>query len=384
MMRNQGTGLLSARRVRVAAGMAVFVLLSLLGAGSVRAAGPNLLTNGDFETGTTSGWSAVSAALSVASDAHSGSWAARAANNGASSFGLRTTSKPVTGGTAGAQYTANGFVRSDTPGKKVCIILTEYTSANKQVGQTRACKTTTTSWAALATVSRTLTASGNSLAMAVRETSAAASDSFETDDLSLVQESFSQTQVALWHMNETSGQMIDSGAAPANSGTLSSTGVTRGAAGVSGTGYSFTKGMVTVPDEASLSPGTANVTITLSASPTSLPTSGDFDMIRKGDSPSQMYKMEVLQSGALLCGFRGSASSSSVTSTATIAPNSGYHTLTCRKTTNQISATIDGSTTTKSINIGAISNTAPVVIGAHTGNFDFYKGLMDEVSLTFG
>jgi len=368
---------------RTAVVMTAVVLGSLLGSGAARAGGSNVLTNADFETGTTSGWSAVSGSLSVASDAHSGIWAARAANNGATTFGLRTTGRPVTGGTAGAQYTANGYLRSDTPGARVCIVLTEYTSSGGQVGQTRACVTSTGTWAPLATVIRALAGSGDSLALAVRETTAGAADSFEVDDLSLVQEAFGQTTVALWHMDETSGPMSDSGASPANQGTL--TNVVPGAVGINGsTSYSFTKGNVTVPDDASLSPGTANVSMSLWAAPTSLPVSGDFDMIRKGDSPAQMYKMEVLQSGALLCGFRGTAGSSTVTSTTKVSPNSGYHQLTCGKTTTGITATVDGVITSKSVNIGSISNTAPVLIGAHTGNFDYYRGLMDEVSVTCG
>jgi Concanavalin A-like lectin/glucanases superfamily len=352
---------------------------------SAGAAGPNLLVNGDFETGSTSGWSPVSATLSVASDAHTGNWAASAANNGASTFGLRTTSKPVTNAAAGAQYSANGWLRSDTPGKRVCLVFTEYTSSGSQVAQTKACVTSTSSWAPLATLTREIVNAGDSIALAVRETSAASGDSFEVDDLSMVQETFTPTTVALWHMDETSGPVADSGAAPANNGSLTATGVTRGAAGINGSSaYSFTKGYATVPTDASLNPGTANVNLSLWAAPTSLPTSGDFDMIRKGDSPAQMYKMEVLQSGALLCAFRGTAGSVTVTSATTIALNSGYHHLECVKTANQIKAIIDGNATAKAANIGSISNAAPVVIGAHMGGGDYYKGLIDETSITLG
>jgi len=362
----------------------MFASVMTICSGAVHAAGSNVLVNGDFETGTTSGWSPVSATLSVAGDAHGGQWAGRAANNGASTFGLRTSSRPVAGGSAGAQYTAAGFVRSDTPGMRVCTILTEYGTGGSQVGQTKACVTSTSTWAPLATATRSLLAAGDSLGLAVRETTAGATDSFEVDDLSLVQESFTQTAVAVWHMDDTSGPMVDSGALPANDGTL--TNVVQSAAGINGTSaYSFTKGYVTVPDEASLDPGTANVTLDLWAAPASLPTSGDFDMIRKGDSPSQQYKMEILQTGALLCGFRGSAGSVTVTSAAKVAPNTGFHEFVCTKSTTQITASIDGATTSKAANIGSIVNSAPVTIGAHTGGgSDYYKGRMDEVSVTLG
>jgi Concanavalin A-like lectin/glucanases superfamily len=352
---------------------------------SAAASGPNLLVNGDFESGSTSGWSPVSATLSVASDAHTGYWAGKAANTGATTFGFRTTSKPVTNAPSGAQYSAAGWVRSDTPGKKVCLVFTEYTSSGSQVAQTKACVTSTSSWAPLAILTREVVNAGDSIALAVRETSAVSGDSFEVDDLSMVQEAYTPTTVGLWHMDETSGSMVDSGAAPANNGSLTATGISRGAAGINGSSaYSFTKGYVTVPNEASLNPGTGDVNLSLWAAPTALPTSGDFDMIRKGDSPAQMYKMEVLQSGALLCGFRGTAGSVTVTSSATVAPNSGYHHLECIKTANQIQAVVDGAATVKSANIGSISNTAAVVIGAHTGGGDSYKGLIDETTITIG
>jgi hypothetical protein len=190
--------------------------------------------------------------------------------------------------------------------------------------------------------------------------------------------------VALWHMNETSGTtMHDSGDQPADDGTI--TNVTLGVPGVSGTGYGFTRGYVTVPNQNSLNPGTSNVTVTISANPSSLPTSGDFDVIRKGDSPGQQWKMEILQSGALACGFRGSIKSATVTSTKTIAANTGYHTLKCVKTTYQIKAIVDGSGTALNAKVGSISNSKAVTIGAHgSGTYDFFKGSLDEASITLG
>jgi len=95
--------------------------------------------------------------------------------------------------------------------------------------------------------------------------------------------------------------------------------------------------------------------------------------------------MTILQSGALFCQFHGSGHTVGATSTTLIAPNTGFHTISCVKTTSQVQAIVDGIITSKSGNVGAISNSAPVVIGAHTGgNNDFFKGGIDEVSLTFG
>lgn len=347
--------------------------------------GTNLLVNGDFEADTTTGWAAVGSVLSVASDAFAGNWAAKATNNVAATFGLRAVPRPVTNGTAGAQYTATGMVRSDTPGRSVCVFLTEYSSGGSQVRQTASCTKSQSGWTPLATATTSLTNGHDSLSMAVREKSAAAGDSFEVDNLNLFQESFTPSTVGLWTMNETSGAtMLDSGAPPANDGALSN--VTVGVPGVDGTtGYGFTRGYVSVPDDSSLNPGTADVTVSISADPSTLPSSGDYDVIRKGDSPAQQFKMEILQSGALACGFRGTSGAKEVISTTTLLPNTGYHTLKCVKTSTQIQAVVDGSATVLNASIGAISNTAPLSIGAHGGGtFDFYRGALDEATITIG
>ncbi|MEA2506230.1 MAG: hypothetical protein QOH48_848 [Actinomycetota bacterium] len=347
--------------------------------------GPNLLGNGTFEAGTTTGWTAVGSTLTVASDAFSGSWDGKAANNGVATFGLRAVPRPVTRGTAGAQYTASGMVRSDTPGGSVCIFLIEYSSGGSQVHQTSSCTKSQSSWSPLADNTVSLANADDSLSMVVREKNAAVDDSFEVDNLSLSQQTFTPTDVGLWTMNETSGgTMLDSGAAPANDGTLNN--VTLGVPGVDGsTGYGFTRGYVSVPDDPSLNPGSANVKVSISADPSSLPTSGDFDVMRKGDSPAQQIKMELLQSGALLCSFRGTSGSKEVSSTVTLLPNTGYHTLQCVKTTTQIQAVVDGSVSVLNATIGCISNTAPVVIGAHgDGSYDFYRGSLDEAVITIG
>jgi Concanavalin A-like lectin/glucanases superfamily len=197
--------------------------------------------------------------------------------------------------------------------------------------------------------------------------------------------STSSKTVALWHMNEKSGiTMLDFGTAPANNGTI--TNLTLGVPGVTSTGYGFSKGYVTVPNHSSLNPGSSNITVAISANPSALPLTGDYDVIRKGESPGQQYKMEIMPSGALLCGFRGSIQLAIVLSTKLILPNTGYHSLKCVKTTYQIKAIVDGVATSFNQKVGSISNSAPVVIGAHGGGTinDYYKGSLDEASITIG
>jgi concanavalin A-like lectin/glucanase superfamily protein len=363
--------------------------VSALSISAASAAGPNVLKNGDFESvpGLT-GWTALRSTLSIVPGVTGN--AARATYASGTDYGLRATARPVTGGVAGMQYTGDGMVRSDTPGKKVCIYLTEYSSGGGQIGQSKACTTTTANWTPLNAATRSLAGSGGSLAFAVRQSAAAAGESFDVDNLSLVQEA-GTTPVApgLWHMDETetSGPMLDSGTAPANNGTLAGT-IRRGDPGtpeIPGTAYFFTRGWVTVPHDVSLNPGTAKVTVTAHINPVSLPSSGDYDIIRKGDYPAQLYKVELLRTGALSCAFRGSSGANAAISTNTISPNTGFHTIQCIKTAGQVQAVVDGVTTSKNANIGSISSTAPVVIGAHTGGTSgFFKGSIDEVSVTFG
>ena len=125
------------------------------------------------------------------------------------------------------------------------------------------------------------------MAFAVRQSSAVAGESFEVDNLSLVQETSTGHQnVALWHMNDTTGPMLDSGLAPANNGTLSGT-ITR-----TGTAYTFTRGWVTVPAEASLNPGTAKVAIPPTSSRARSPRPR-FDVLHKGDAPNQVCRGEI-------------------------------------------------------------------------------------------
>ena len=89
--------------------------------------------------------------------------------------------------------------------------------------------------------------------------------------------------------------------------------------------------------------------------------------------------------GTLFCQFAGATKTAAATSTNTITPNTGYHTIRCIKTSSQIQAVLDGVTTTTSAQVGSITNHANVVLGAHTGgNNDFYKGTMDEASITIG
>jgi hypothetical protein len=192
------------------------------------------------------------------------------------------------------------------------------------------------------------------------------------------------TPVAVWHMDETSGTtMVD--AAGDNDGVLHS--VTLGVTGKSGTAYGFDgkSSYVSVPSDASLNPGTANVTITVSLKTTSLPSSADWDLVRKGDykTPGGEWKVELQPEGQASCGFKGSSSYRFLQAGPETLADGEWHTVTCTKTTSAIKLTVDGQTYSKSGKVGSISNTQPIVIGAYPGK-EFFKGTLDEVSITKG
>jgi Concanavalin A-like lectin/glucanases superfamily/Fibronectin type III domain len=147
----------------------------------------NLLPNGSFQSGT-SGWSPSDAAFTIASDGANDNYAGRLAlNTSATSYQLAASPRPVLNTSAGIVYTANGVVRSDTPGKSVCLMLKELTSGGTLVLKSDACAPTSSQWAALPQVTLTAANNGDRIAFLVKRSSGAvAGESFEVDDLSLV------------------------------------------------------------------------------------------------------------------------------------------------------------------------------------------------------
>ena len=124
----------------------------------------------------------------------------------------------------------------------------------------------------------------------------------------------SPTQVALWHMDETSGTVMHD-AVGNHSGTLYS--VALGQPGYLGTAFGFngTSSYISVPSASDLNPGSSNITITIHLKTTSAPATPDWDLIRKGKytTTGGEFKMEYQPSGQASCGFKGSANYSELT-----------------------------------------------------------------------
>ena len=115
-----------------------------------------------------------------------------------------------------------------------------------------------------------------------------------------------------------------------------------------------------MPNSNALNPGNANVTISSYLNTTSLPKTGDYDLVRKGDCPAQDYKVELLPSGQIKCTIQGSASRHSASGGSGL-NNGKWHHVVCIKTASQIETVVNGTVvaTTKAA-VGSISDTTPL------------------------
>jgi hypothetical protein len=192
---------------------------------------------------------------------------------------------------------------------------------------------------------------------------------------------------ALWHMDETSGTTMFDSVGTTN-GVIQN--VLLGVAGdpaTPGTAYQFngSTSYVSVASTPAISPGSANVSFTVDLNTGSLPVVGDYDLVRRGAYPGDFYKLEILQSGQAFCQFRGDANGGTTKgiSAGPMLDDQAWHTVTCTKTATGISVTIDGTVYPKSVTLGSITDTDPLIIGAHP-NSDYYNGVLDEASVTVG
>ena len=190
--------------------------------------------------------------------------------------------------------------------------------------------------------------------------------------------------VALWHMDEPPGSTSMNDAVGPHTGTLRS--VTAGVAGSLNTAYGFngSSSDVSVPDATDLNPGSTDITITIHLKTTSAPATPDWDLIRKGyftGSPGE-YKMEYQPSGQVSCGFKGSAGYSELVAGPSL-KDGAWHTVRCVKTATSIAVVVDGTSFSQAANVGLITNSNPVVIGARPGS-EFFNGSLDEASIAIG
>jgi hypothetical protein len=383
------------RLLRSAASAAVFSVvagMALMPAVAVAAA-TNLLPNGTFDGGTTSGWKGTNATVSVTSPGFGGSGSAAkvALSTKTTSYAIYAKPKPATSVAQGTQLQGTGEVLG-VPGKSLCLLLQEAKPGGSVVQTAKQCVTANGSWQALGPVTVTDKNAGDSVGFQIRQTGAVAGNSFQADSLSLTgSSSSSPTLAAQWNMDETSGTTMFDSSGNNNNGTLNGP-VQVGVPGPvgHGTAYSFSgKSDVDVPHSPTLVAGSANIDISFWLSTTNLPAKGDYDLVRMGDYPAQEYKVELLKSNQIECTYHGSSSSNNATGGADL--NDGHwHYVQCIKTATAIQVWIDGvlAHSTSAV-IGSVSPPTDVNIGAHgnpgsAAGYDWYQGNLDDVSITFG
>jgi hypothetical protein len=355
------------------------------------AAATNLLPNGTFDGGTTSGWKGTNSKLSVVSPGFGGSGsAAKVTLSTGTSYSVYAAPKPATNLAQGSQLQGTGEVLG-VSGKSLCLLLQEYTPGGSLVQTVKQCVTANGSWQAIGPATLTDKNAGDTVGFQIRQTGAVAGNSFEADSLSLTGSSSSPGLAAQWNMDETSGTTMADSSGNHNNGTLHGP-VQVGVPGPAGhgTAYSFSgQSDADVPYSSTLVAGSANINISFWLNTTNLPSSGDYDLVRMGDYPAQEYKVELLKSNQIACTYHGSSSSNNATGGASL-NNGQWHYVQCIKTASAIQLWIDGVLVhSTSAVIGSVSPPSDVNVGAH-GNpgsatgFDWYQGKLDDVSISFG
>jgi hypothetical protein len=202
--------------------------------------------------------------------------------------------------------------------------------------------------------------------------------------------------VGNWHLDERSGSVMKDSSAAGNDGAIRS--VRLGVPGlVSGSAYRFggNTSYVEVPDDNTLDPGAAAITITATVQADNVPMPDDsYDLVRKGVTTTAggEYKMEIKRAsdprvGRLNCVFKGVVGGSrvAVARTAGIDLIDGRaHTVQCVRSAGSVKAVVDGKTYTTVRESGTISNAEPVVVGAKSTKDDVLLGVLDEVRITVG
>ena len=197
--------------------------------------------------------------------------------------------------------------------------------------------------------------------------------------------------IVLQYTGTASGTSAIDMSGDGNNGTLHNVTAT-------GSLYSFgSKAYISVPASASLNPGTADfsyaVTMELPAGYTFI---HDLSLVRRGAAKigGAYYKMELMfdkTTGTvhLECAMRDQNGNHAFVSTAATTIGDGtWHTLMCTKTATSVTLTKDGVTHTKAANLGDMSTTQSLNIGAEQVNsttfWEYFPGEMENITITEG
>lgn len=150
--------------------------------------------------------------------------------------------------------------------------------------------------------------------------------------------------------------------------------------------------MVSVPNDASLNPGTATITITAKVNFTVVPSRSvglrprpQGPVVHRGRGVQDGDPSELrLHRRQRLLPVRGLHQEGRKRLGQPHLADGDWHTITCIKSATSIKLIVDGVTRTKNVSLGSISNTSTVTVGARTVGGDQYRGDIDEVSILLG
>ena len=150
---------------------------------------------------------------------------------------------------------------------------------------------------------------------------------------------------------------------------------------------------ITVPYSSTLSPGSADVTVSVDVNTTHMPGTNtlDFDVVRSAPT-GPYYKIELFPhngKGQAQCFFKGSSNHKQIHGGPSLI-DGAWHTIVCQKTANAITLTVDGTqVASASITIGSIVHRTGSVFAigykplSGGGSEDRYIGWLRNASVTF-
>ena len=202
------------------------------------------------------------------------------------------------------------------------------------------------------------------------------------------------TAAAKWLMSEKSGKTMADSSGNGNDGTTHH--VTKTGA----RGYKFhpaSRSKVVVPDSGTLNPGASTFSYSVKLHSSHVPAAGtDYDLLRKGigTTTGGEYKIEIVRVGGqgrafcLVKDQRGVRASIRGTTNVT---DGHVHRLTCTKTASGLTLHVDAlkARTTTVAELGSISNTSALVIGAKAPAAtatagDWYHGALLDARIRVG
>ena len=195
--------------------------------------------------------------------------------------------------------------------------------------------------------------------------------------------------VGEWKMDELSGSTAFDSSGTGNNAALTnvSLGLPGSPGGTAGNDYSFGfnghSSTMIIPRRASLAAGNTEVTVTMDIRTSVEPGTGDFDfdLWSKGGYQVELFPKKHV-GGQARCKFIGSITKTHLQAGPDLADGQ-WHTITCHKDAASVSLTVDGTTFTQSVTIGALKTGGKAFVGVGTNLVDYYNGQLDDLTVTF-